>query len=484
MSQTKKRVAAAAGAFVLALSVSFTAFAKGMGPGFEPEAEEKHGSPDNPVRQETEANPEKTKEEAEETKPEEKIIVYPDGMTPNTTKTGGHVDITPINGAAVWDCAEVTGQPAGKENRYTWLSVRLKDGFEGKISYRTYVNHGAWLPFSSDGTQSGGTEESTWVEAIQMYLAGEIAETYDLYYAVATADRGQLGFAAEGEIAGAMGVGDSIQDLKVVLVPKGTKAPAAVKDRYFNEFSGRIGFGSEGAYCINEDGLPYTGWSDYDGKRYYFDEGKCLRGWHYVGGYKFLFAEDGELIQDVDAELGRQDSYEIWVNKALNCLTVFAKDGDSGYTIPVKAMLTSVGDDTPIGVFSTPEKYRWRLMENDTWTQYATRIKAGEGFLFHSVTYEKTDPNTLITAGYNGLGTVRSAGCVRLTCENAKWIYDNCGIGTKVVIYEDEEIPSPFMKPYVKPIPDDQTFDPTDPNINKNAKKQSATDSGSAKTKP
>ena len=37
----------------------------------------------------------------------------------------------------------------------------------------------------------------------------------------------------------------------------------------------------------------------------------------------------------------------------------------------------------------------------------------------------------MITNGYNGLGVVRSAGCVRLTCENAKWIYDNCKIGPR-----------------------------------------------------
>ncbi len=69
------------------------------------------------------------------------------------------------------------------------------------------------------------------------------------------------------------------------------------------------------------------------------------------------------------------------------------------------------------------------------------------------------------TNGYNGLGVVRSAGCIRLTCGNAKWIYDNCKIGTQVTIYEDAEVPSPFMKPYVVPIPNDQRFDPSDPNV-------------------
>ncbi|MCR5042489.1 MAG: L,D-transpeptidase, partial [Clostridia bacterium] len=33
------------------------------------------------------------------------------------------------------------------------------------------------------------------------------------------------------------------------------------------------------------------------------------------------------------------------------------------------------------------------------------------------------------------LGMALSEGCVRLDINNAKWIYDNCPIGTKVVVY-------------------------------------------------
>ena len=390
---------------------------------------------------------------------------YSGNMIPNTVKYGGHVDLTPTNEAAIWDAVEISSTPAEKPGQLIWVSAKLKDGFNGKLSYRPYVNNGGWLKFYNDGQPAGGTEGSTYVQAIQMHLRGEAAEQYDLYYAVSTYERGQLGFAKEGDIAGAMNVGDWITDLKVVLVPKGTGAPASTADRFFNEFSGRIGFTETAAFCVNEDGSPYTGWAEYDGRQYYFQNGLTLSGWHYIDGYKFFFEENGVVRQDVDSLIGKQDSYHIMVNKALNCLTVYAKDGDNGYIIPVKAMLTSVGDDTPIGTFSTPEKYRWRLMVNDTWTQYATRIKAGEGFLFHSITYETTDPMTLITGGYNGLGVSRSLGCVRLTCGNAKWIYDNCALGTQVTIYEDWNTASPLMKPYVVQIPDDQTYDPSDPNV-------------------
>lgn len=111
----------------------------------------------------------------------------------------------------------------------------------------------------------------------------------------------------------------------------------------------------------------------------------------YIDGYKFYFDSCGRLVQDVDSLIGKQSDYLLKVNKTLNCLTVYAKDGNNGYIIPVKAMLTSVGDDTPIGTFKTPEKYRWRLMVNDTYTQYATRIT--QGFLFHSITYATPNEN-------------------------------------------------------------------------------------------
>ncbi len=392
--------------------------------------------------------------------------VYPAGRVPTTSATGGNVDITAVNPNALWDVVTIYGQPAEKEGRYTWLSINLKDGYKGMISYRVYVNNGGWLPTKGNGEICGGTEGSTYIEAIQMWITGDIADSYDLYYAASTEQHGQMGFASEGQIAGAIDTGDALTDLKVVFVPKGTGAPASTDCRFYNDFSGRIGFDADGAYCYNEDGSGYTGWVDYDMMRFYFVDGERVTGWQYIDGLKFCFASNGELIQDVDDLIGKQDSYRIKVNKELNCLTVYAPDGDNGYIIPVKSMLTSVGDDTPIGVFYTPEKYRWRFMVNETYTQYATRIQAGAGFLIHSITYETTNENSLITDGYNNLGVTRSLGCIRVTCGNAKWIYDNCALGTAVEIYEDPNSPGPFYKPYQVWIPEDQTYDPTDPLYN------------------
>jgi hypothetical protein len=332
------------------------------------------------------------------------------------------------------------------------------NGIPGTITYGVYVNTAGYIPWQADGGVAGGTEDSTHVEAIQIALTGEAAKLYDVYYRGVSGNAGQHGWACNEELMGTMDRGDYLKSLEVVLVPKGAGAPGSYEGRFYSNHSESIRILDDGSTYAN----GYTGWADHDRARYYFVNGQAVTGWQYIDGLKYYFNNSGALIMDVDDMIGKQDSYVIKVNKELNCATVYAKDGDNGYIIPVKAMLTSVGDDTPIGTFYTPEKYRWRFMVNETYTQYATRITAG--FLFHSITYETTNEKTLITAGYNKLGVTRSLGCVRLNAANAKWVYDNCKLGTEVIVYNDAESPSPFFKPYQKWIPADQTWDPTDPN--------------------
>lgn len=350
----------------------------------------------------------------------------------------------------------------GMNGQIQSVSMKLNN-VSGAISYGVYVNNGGYLPWRGDGELAGGTEDSTHIEAIQVAITGEAAKLYNVYYRGVSAGMGQHGWACNEELMGTMGRGDHLTNIEVYLVPKENGAPGSYEGRFYSNFSEYLNVSDNGSTCLNADGTGYTGWVDHDRARYYFVDGHAVTGWQYIDGLKFYFTERGALVMDVDPLIGKQDSYQLKVNKELNCLTVYAKDGDNGYILPVKSMLTSVGDDTPVGTFRTPEKYRWRFMVNGTYTQYATRITAG--FLFHSITYETTNENTLITQGYNMLGVTRSLGCVRLNAWNAKWVYDNCKLGTEVVIYNDGTTPGPFFKPYQVWIPADQTYDPTDPKF-------------------
>ena len=126
-------------------------------------------------------------------------------------------------------------------------------------------------------------------------------------------------------------------------------------------------------------------------------------------------------------------------------MTIYAQDGGNGYIIPVKSFLTSVGDDTPVGTFKTPEKYRLRLMIHDVYTQYATRLGAGLPILIHSIIYDAANPMTVWASTYNNMGIARSAGCIRLMSGDSKWVYDHCALGTTVQVY-NSSVAGPFER--------------------------------------
>ena len=99
-----------------------------------------------------------------------------------------------------------------------------------------------------------------------------------------------------------------------------------------------------------------------------------------------------------------------------------------------------------------------------TWGQWVTQIYGG--IYFHSVYYTKeNNNNSLKTGAYNNLGRKASHGCVRLTCKDAKWLYDNCSSGTKVVIYNDSSVSGPLGRPSAYKLESWHTWDPTDPNM-------------------
>lgn len=171
---------------------------------------------------------------------------------------------------------------------------------------------------------------------------------------------------------------------------------------------------------------------------------------------------DGNLIQDTESIIGAKSKYEIFVNKVTNVVTIYNVDG--GVYVPVKRFVCSNGGgNTPEGNFYTPNKYRWHELMGPCYGQWDTRITGG--VLFHSVYYNSyNNNNTLNVAAYNKLGTTCSHGCVRLRAGDAKWIYDNCPLRTRVCIYSSTGF-EPFTKPKADVLPAWHTWDPTDPNM-------------------
>ncbi|MBE5958761.1 MAG: DUF5011 domain-containing protein [Lachnospiraceae bacterium] len=163
----------------------------------------------------------------------------------------------------------------------------------------------------------------------------------------------------------------------------------------------------------------------------------------------------------VKTQAAESNDYTIKVNVGTNCVTVYNKKGK-----PVRAMICSPSNETPIGTFYTPVKYRWHEMIGNCYAQYCTRI-TWDGVLFHSVWhYRNGDHSSMSVAAYNVMGQKASHGCVRLLCKDAKWIYDNCALKTKVVIFRGTSKDDPLGRPSFTPIRNGKftDWDPTDPD--------------------
>lgn len=152
-------------------------------------------------------------------------------------------------------------------------------------------------------------------------------------------------------------------------------------------------------------------------------------------------------------------NYYLKVNKTTNVVTVYTQNNQ-----PYTAFVCSAGAATPVGTFYTPQKYTWWILDGPSYGQYCTRITGA--FLFHSVWYYQQDKTTQSYVQYNKLGTQASHGCVRLTVSAAKWIYDNCPLQTKVIIFNGTSDDDPLGKPPFIRVssPSGMGWDPTDPD--------------------
>lgn len=164
-------------------------------------------------------------------------------------------------------------------------------------------------------------------------------------------------------------------------------------------------------------------------------------------------------VQPAQAATTGAGDYYLKVNKGTNVVTVYKQDGT-----PYTAFTCSVGYATPVGTFYTPAKYRWWTLDGPSYGQYCTRIT--RGFLFHSVWYYQQKKNAQSYRQYNKLGTTASHGCVRLTVAASKWIYDNCPLRTKVIIFNGSSKDDPLGKPKTVTVDESKYmgWDPTDPD--------------------
>lgn len=145
-----------------------------------------------------------------------------------------------------------------------------------------------------------------------------------------------------------------------------------------------------------------------------------------------------EALFSPDAVANDQPLYDYLLKIDTEKQTVTAYGWEDGeYASVVREMVCSTGlDDTPTPAGSykaTGPVARWCYFPTyDCWAQYAFRIKGG--VLFHSVLYQQPKESTLLEGSVKKLGRKSSHGCVRLSVEDAKWIFENCAAGTTVIV--------------------------------------------------
>ena len=130
--------------------------------------------------------------------------------------------------------------------------------------------------------------------------------------------------------------------------------------------------------------------------------------------------------------------YVLKISTADQRVYAYGLDSNNEYTVLVRTMKCSTGKDstpTPTGTFqnSTGPGARWHYFTKfKCWAQYAYYIQGD--IMFHSVLYNEKD-GPVTQSSVNNLGRKASHGCVRLSVEDAKWIYNNCPVNTKIIVY-------------------------------------------------
>lgn len=183
-------------------------------------------------------------------------------------------------------------------------------------------------------------------------------------------------------------------------------------------------------------------------------------------GFSTCIIANTEVLEENKKSNANKNLYYIKVNRRENCVTVYTYDKNGSYSVPVRAMVCSCGENngTITGDFDIYFKNEWHALYQNVYGHYVSGILGD--YLFHSVPYYTTKPDELEVEEFNKLGTSASLGCVRMACADVKWIYENCAYNTEVTIYDDDSA-GPLGKPPTIKITDKKCgWDPTDDNVN------------------
>lgn len=270
------------------------------------------------------------------------------------------------------------------------------------------------------------------------------------------------------------------------------KVPNEEKGKYKLQVYGFTSWGkkillNEETYRLRKKDMGKNGWfyEKYAGKTYKF---------YYVNNKKQIDLTD--ILGLKKSSSTNSNRLYIEVNRAASAVTIYLYNEETKkYDIPIKTCSVSVGRDTwtnagtgglnedssytPLGTYSIctngqSVKYTLKpMLEPDGQTLYARWASHIVGNVyFHAIAVGTQSHYALPSSTYNRLGSPASAGCIRMTVADAKWIYDYAPAGTTVKIVKGSTSkPGPLGKAPVIKTTGGINYDPTDPGVPDSRKK-------------
>lgn len=267
-----------------------------------------------------------------------------------------------------------TAGTTGQSKQIDQIVIEQPDtNIDGTVEYRGQIQNIGW---QSAWTQAGNQlgQLGSRLEAVQIHLTGELAKVYDLYYRAHCELFGWEGWARNGESAGSKGAGFRMEGLQVELRVKGSSAPGT-RDSAYRDVTNMVS--------------KAQGYTSATNRLILLDKT------HYRVGVFERSNGRWKLIHECLCGIGAAET------------------------------------PTVEGQFTTGP-YRNVVHRRPTYNYWYVTQFFGD-YLFHSVLYTTTQNPVQIRDGRMGIQV--SHGCVRLSLEDAKYIFYQVPLGTKVVIY-------------------------------------------------
>lgn len=241
-------------------------------------------------------------------------------------------------------------------------------------------------------------------------------------------------------------------------------------------------------FKLKKSDMGKNGWfyEKYNGKKYKF---------YYINNEKQTDLTD--ILKLKKSSSSHTNKFYIEINRAACVVTIYMYNNETKkYDIPIKTCTVCVGSDvstvagtsglnvkssyTPIGTYSICSngqsvKYSLKPMvepgDRILYARWATHIVGN--VYFHSIAVSTQSHYALPAYRYNRLGTPASAGCIRMTVADAKWIYDYASAGSTVkIVTGNTKKPGPLGKAKTIKVQGSINYDPTDPAVPDSRKKK------------